>query len=543
MMGISWGGFNGLQLAALRPEGLKAVITLCSTVDRYADDIHHKGGAMLGENLGWAAQMLAYSSRPPDPKIVGEGWREMWLERLRSQPFLLNTWLGHQRRDAYWEHGSVCEDFSAIDIPVLAIGGWHDGYRNTPAALVRNLDGPAKAIVGPWIHKYPHYAGPEPRIGFLQEALRWWDRWLKGIETGVEDDPRERLWVMDPVPPARWVDERPGRWVGLDEDLEIATSYLSVHDGLADWEERYVRDIATPQTCGRAGGEYFPFAFGPELPGDQNEDDDASLCFEDLGATREAYDIIGAPRVTLKLTPKAAGGHVVVRLSAVAPDGAALWITHGVLNLSHRKSHAAPEPLTPGEDIEVEVTLDQCAFRMAKGHKLRVAVSTTYWPFLWPAPDAQGVTLHSGALHLPRRPATDAPGVRFPAPETAPPWQIERLRTASMTRRIEVAGDGTETTVIETDDGAVRDLAHGLETGAHCIERWSIHPDDPLSARCEIVWETTMARGDWHVRTRAEASLTADTATWFPRARLTAWEGAREIFDTRFAEDIPRDFM
>ncbi|MGI9391428.1 MAG: CocE/NonD family hydrolase, partial [Boseongicola sp.] len=179
MMGISWGGFNSLQVAALRPEGLKAIITLCSTVDRYADDIHYKGGCMLGENLGWAAQMLAYSSRPPDPEVVGDRWREMWMERLKSQPFLLETWLAHQQRDAYWEHGSVCEDYDAIDAAVLALGGWHDGYRNTPEHLARNLNCPIKTMIGPWIHKYPHYAAPEPRIGFLQEALRWWDHWLK----------------------------------------------------------------------------------------------------------------------------------------------------------------------------------------------------------------------------------------------------------------------------------------------------------------------------------------------------------------------------
>ena len=107
MMGISWGGFNSLQVAALAPEPLKAIITLCSTVDRFADDIHFKGGCLLNENLGWGATMLSYSSRAPDPALVGDAWRDMWMERLEAEPFLAADWLEHQHRDAYWKHGSV----------------------------------------------------------------------------------------------------------------------------------------------------------------------------------------------------------------------------------------------------------------------------------------------------------------------------------------------------------------------------------------------------------------------------------------------------
>src|SRR3546814_15734245 len=96
-MGISWGGFNSLQVAALKPPALKAVISLASTVDRFADDIHFKGGAQLSANLSWAATVLAYQSRPPGPALVGERWRELWIERLEGEPFLLDAWLSHQR--------------------------------------------------------------------------------------------------------------------------------------------------------------------------------------------------------------------------------------------------------------------------------------------------------------------------------------------------------------------------------------------------------------------------------------------------------------
>ena len=161
MMGISWGGFNALQVAAMQPPGLDAIITLCSTDDRYADDIHYKGGCLLNENLGWGATMLSYSSRPPDPAIVGEKWRDMWLERLENEPFLPAVWLKHQTRDAYWKRGSVCEDFSKIKAATLAVGGWGDAYKNAVSRLVQGIQAPVKGIIGPWIHKYPHFAVPQ----------------------------------------------------------------------------------------------------------------------------------------------------------------------------------------------------------------------------------------------------------------------------------------------------------------------------------------------------------------------------------------------
>ncbi|MCB1368393.1 MAG: CocE/NonD family hydrolase, partial [Rhodobacteraceae bacterium] len=161
MMGKSWGGFNCLQVAMRRPPALKAIITVCSTVDRYADDIHYKGGCLLNDNFLWGAgQMLSYSSRPPDPGLVGDDWRAMWLERLETAPLLAARWLRHQRRDDYWKHGSVCEDWGAIQAAVLSFGGWADNYMNTVAHLVENLNAPVKGIVGPWVHQYPHTADP-----------------------------------------------------------------------------------------------------------------------------------------------------------------------------------------------------------------------------------------------------------------------------------------------------------------------------------------------------------------------------------------------
>lgn len=536
MMGISWGGFNGLQVASLQPKGLGAVISLCSSVDRYADDIHYKGGCHLGTNLSWAAQMLAYSSRPPDPMVVGDSWRDMWLERLNAQPFLLETWLQHQNRDDYWKHGSICEDFGRVEVPVLAIGGWHDGYRNTPAKIVEALPN-AKALVGPWNHKYPHFAGPEPRIGFLQEALRWWDRWLKGRETGVQDEPRQRVYLMDSVAPERWVDARPGRWIGLDEMAPMQTFYLGP-EGLTETQEDCGLDWEF-RLCGGGTGTYFPYAFGPELPGDQQEDDGISLCFDRrLDAPLE---IVGAPSVQLDLVAGADVQQVAVRLCDVHPDGRSTLVSHGFLNLTHHKSHETPQRLGLHTVTSVSVTLDQCAYVLPAGHNLRVAVSGSYWPFLWPSPNDAGWTLQAGRIEIPVLDGATARSVGFPQPEAAPAWAATTVRPTSMTRDIVNEG-GKSWLVIETDHGSTMDMAHGLVTGTTCREEW-ICATRAVEAEARIKWETETRRNDWSVRTVCTAEMTCDESTWYPRARIEAYEGDELVLVREYSLDIPRNLM
>ncbi|QEW19147.1 Cocaine esterase [Marinibacterium anthonyi] len=545
MMGISWGGFNGLQLAYEQPDPLKAVITLCSTVDRFADDIHYKGGCLLNENLGWGATMWAYSSRAPDPELR-ENWRDLWFDRLENEPFLPATWLRHQRRDAYWQHGSVCEDFSKLKAKVLAVGGWGDAYKNAVPQLVENVPG-AKGIVGPWVHKYPHFAVPEPRIGFLQEALRWWDRWLKGLDTGVESDPDYRAYLMDGVRPATWYAERPGRWIAEDQGatshLETETLHLT-DAGLASGTAPLDRLIASPQTCGMAAGEYCAIWLGPEMPGDQRVDDALSACFDGAPA-EDDIDIVGAPRVTLRLVSATPQAQIAVRLCHVHPDGASTRITYGVLNLSHRDSPATPVPLTPGEETEVTLNLDHIAYRLPKGHRLRVAISSAYWPLIWPSPEPTALTLTGGAIALPLRPTTGGGDEwNFPPPDAETPWQTRELRPDDHVRRIEEdQRTGVVTLVIEDDFGKVEDADHGLINGTVAREWWSIHPDDPLSARGKCHWTEELGRGDWEIRTETYCEMWSDAENFHLTARLEAWEGDRLAYERELSDTIPRDAL
>ncbi len=544
MMGISWGGFNGLQVASHGPDPLKAVITLCSTVDRYADDIHYKGGCLLNENLGWGATMWSYSSRAPDPALRKD-WREMWLERLEAEPFLPALWLRHQRRDAYWKQGSVIEDYSAIKAKVLAIGGWGDAYKNAVPQLVEALPG-AKGIVGPWVHKYPHFAVPEPRIGFLQEALRWWDRWLKDIDTGVEEDPDYRAYLMDGVRPATWYLERSGRWItegkGATSHLDTVTLHLT-NAGLRAETGQLDQSVSAPADCGADAGEYCAIWLGPELPGDQRCDDALSATFDGEPLVAD-MDIVGAPRITLQIASDQPQAQIAVRLNHIHPDGAATRITYGVLNLSHRDSAEHPNAMVPNKTETIVLSLDHIAYRVPKGHKLRISISDAYWPLIWPSPVATQLTLSSGTITLPQRPTAGGDEHTFEPPTAADPWQTTTIREGNHTRRRETdMNTGIVTLLIEDDFGKAQDAKHGLISGSIAREKWAIHPDDPLSARGTCHWTDELQRGDIKLRTETHSKMWSDSTQFHLSVCLQAFEDDEMIYERKLTDSINRDFM
>ncbi len=547
MMGISWGGFNGLQVAARKPKGLKAIITLCSTDDRYSDDIHYKGGCLLGENLGWSATMFGYSSRPPDPALVGDRWRAMWLQRLESEPLLAIPWLEHPHRDAYWKHGSVCEDIGAIDAAVLAVGGWNDAYTNAVPRLVASVQSPVKGIIGPWAHKYPHFAVPEPRIGFLQEALRWWDQWLKGIDTGVARDPAHRTYIMDVGRPGASVAHIPGRWVRDSvwpaDKHEIQRLHLNA-DGLSQTKGRADKQVvSSPQHTGADSGEYCIIWLGPEFPGDQRHDDSGSLTFDTAPLTQD-MDLVGGAVLHLKVSSNKPVAVAAVRLNAVWPDGAVSRLTYAVANLCHRDSHDKPQLLSPGKTYAIQIKLDDVACKVPKGHKLRVSISTSYWPLIWPAPEPVTLTVHTGAsfIDVPVRKTRrgEKPPVFAPAESAAPvdlitvnkPWHKREVTMDQRTgeTRMAIVDDFGRTTIAE----------HGLTTWSCGRENYSILPHDPLSAKQECHWSMETSRGDWKVRTETYSSMTATKTHWHVKGRLEAYEGEKLILTREWDQKVKR---
>jgi len=460
--------------------------------------------------------------------LVGERWRAMWLERLDNVPLFFELWLRHQRRDAYWKHGSVCEDYAAIQCPVYAVGGWTDGYTNAIPRLLERLTVPRKGLIGPWAHGYPHFARPGPQIGFLQEMLRWWDCWLKGIDTGVMDEPMLRAWMTDSVKPASHHEVLPGRWVAERSWPPPAITpqrLFLTDDGLRNEAAPLTaRALCSPQTVGKCAGQWVPFGRGQDEAIDQREDDARSLIFETSPLERPIA-ILGAPIVTLDVASDRPIANLIVRLCDVHPSGESLRASYGVLNLTHRDGHERPAPLAPAERYRVRIQLNDAGSVFPAGHRVRLALSTAYWPMIWPAPEKATLLISGGTLDLPVRPpqATDALLSPLPPPESAPPEKPTIIRRGDM--RIE------------------RIDRIGLELGTNSKSYLHVEEDDPLSAVAELQRTRTMSRDAWQIRIETQMRLSCTRDVFLLQGSLRAWEGANEVCRREWDRAIARDFL
>jgi len=553
MWGISWGGFNALQVAALNPPALKAILPMGFTHDRYNGDCHYMGGCMIEGNTSWGGTLFAGSSRPPDPAVVGERWREMWLARLENATLPVEIWLQHQRRDAYWKPGSVCEDYARITAAVYAVSGWQDSYSRNVFPLIEHLRAPKKALVGPWAHGWPHMARPGPAIGFMQEAVRWWDHWLKGIDTGIMDEPMLRVWMGDWVKPAKLVDQWPGRWVAEKNwpGAGVATTTFMLNaEGLRELATPSRElTICSPQTTGLGAGYQCSYGLGPDLSDDQRVDDAQSLCFDTV-PLEHAIEILGEAELQLDVQCDRPQALLAARLCDVAPDGSSLRISYGLLNLSHRDSEEHLEPLIPGKKYRVTIKLCGIAFVFPAGHRIRVSLSTAYWPIAWPSPAAATVTLITGTsiLRLPVRqpqPASDSSLAPFGEPEgAAPTARVEtRPRATDLSQdRIEEHPGERRTDLVRTRDrGAWRTTDTDVGYDATGELRFSIQSDDPLSAMQQMDLTITLGREGWNVRTEVLTRITSTAEAFVLHATLAAWEEDLPVFSRTWDVQIPRD--
>ena len=553
-MGISWGGITGLQLAQRAPSALKTIIVLGATDQRYYDDAGYYLGCLVGQTLGWAAIMFGYNTRPPDPELVGKNWKTLWLERLENTPHYLERWFEHQHNDDYWLNNSVDTDYEAIKIPVYAVSGHADCWPNTVPRLLQNLQVPVRGLQGAWCHRYPHLGIPGPTVDFLSDAIRWFDQWLKDDDTGVMEEAQYQVFLQDSVKPQTYYDERPGRWVGLNSwpSNQVDTEIFHLSPGRLSKENvsDQSMEICSPQTTGQLSGEYMPwFSFGPaeELPGDQQQEDAGSLVFDTDRLTRP-LEILGNAVAALQLSSDQPQALVAARLCDVWPDGSSTLITRGILNLSQRNGKSKPEPMIPGEYVKVEVELNHSAYVVPAGHRLRLAISTSYWPMAWPSPTNTRVTVYSGSstLNLPviHENAENAALTDFGKSEIGEPEFTTVLRPVSQNREIRHDAErNLHLLEIVADNGKTRFEETGMEMGSKSLYRFSIDESDPLSAIAEYDWEWEYGRGDWQTRTHTYTRITCDRAHFYLHAESTAWESEQRIFRKQWNRKFKRDYF
>jgi uncharacterized protein len=555
MIGKSWGAYAAMHVAMLRPPALKAIIPVCGGDDRYDQSLHYTGGAVLNQTLWWTDIMQIFNMRPPDPEISGPAWEGLWQERLHAAEPWLIEWLKHQRRDAFWRENSVSEDYGAIGCAVFAVGGWADYISRSVPRLLASLSCRRWGLVGPWGHHYPHEGIPGPAIGFLQECRRFLDTTCKGA-TDYDGVPMLRAWIADWHAPGPMHVDQTGVWAAERAwpSPRIVPRVLHLNaDGLgANPGPDVALQHRSVQTIGLCAPEWLSQGVPGEAPLDQRGDDGKSLTFDTLPLA-DPLTILGCAILDLEITTDQPVALLAARLNDIAPDGTSLRVALAILNLTHRDSDAAPMPMPTGARTRIRIILPEVGHTFAPGHRIRIALSTSYWPVVWPGPAPVLLTVFAGAsrLTLPLRDASlDDAGVVFEPPESAPPMPVTVLEPAALRRSLtEDRLAGVTSYVVEAEGGFLGPARRfrldptGTVMGHAMRQQFDIAEDDPLSAHAEIAQTYELERGDWRIRLQTTTRFHATAEAFHFEAQARAWQGERLVFDRTWHSVQPRDLV
>ena len=518
MRGISWGGINTLQVAALSPPELKAIMPMCCTDTRYTDDAHYIGGALGMTNLQWGASFKGVMVMPPDPAIAGERWRELWHERLNATPNILEQWISHQRNDAYWKRGSVSGNYAGIKCPVYIVDGWVDTYVNTVPRILANVKGPRKALIGAWGHSPPQWTSPGPSLDWAYEEVRWWKHWLSQESTGIMDEPMLRAYMPYRTAWETFPGDTPGRWVAEQSwppaQIKPQTWYLGEgHLSPAALSHSTVVYRAD-KIVGLQKPEWLPFP--PEgMPGEQTPDDRKSLVF-DTQALGADVEILGHPVARIRVSADRPVAKLALRLCEVTPEGKSWLVSYGLLNLTHRNSHEHPSALTAGEFYDVDIKMFMVAHRFKRGHRIRIALCESLWPMVWPSPEIATLTfeLGSSSIALPVRlaPTTEA---TFPIPLLPTATQpFAGLTGHNPEESAHRSPDGRLTVKRESSESSyvVPDIGTTLTRGGSELNE--ITEGQPNSCVWKQETRGGFKRGDWDCRSMTAYELTSTPKTF-----------------------------
>jgi hypothetical protein len=417
MWGISWGGFNAIQVALRRPPALRAILAVDASDDLFHDDVHFIDGL---PHLDEYALMIDHlNALPPAPDFpAGE---EVLAGRFDAEPWLL-TWLAQSQDGPYWRRGSLRPDYGRLTLPAFLIGGWYDGYRDSVPRMLAAVPAPVKVLIGPWSHTFPHDAVPGPAIEWRGEAVRWWDHWLKGADTGIMSEPPVTVYVRHWHPPGPGLTRIPGYWrsetalppgrarsvtwyCGPDRTLSAGPAPPAGQLRL-----RYL------PSCGVEAGHWWG-----DLTADQRGADAGSLIFDSPPLAQDT-EILGFGRVEIAGSADAAPLHWFARLSDVAPDGTVTLVT-GAGRAGRPDPLRDPPPAGGPATLPLELHVTSWVF--PRGHRIRLSLSNALWPMIWPTPYRATATVRLGPdgtrLTLPVIPAAPRPRPRFAEPQPAEP--------------------------------------------------------------------------------------------------------------------------
>ena len=422
MFGISWGGFNSIQMAMRNPPALKAFVAIMATEYLYQEDVHYMDGIIVAGD-SWMMSNDLYNALPGAPDFKMD---EEWLKnRFNVEPSVY-TYMEQQRDGEFWDRASARNKYNLIKVPGYHIGGWYDGYRNSLPRMLENVEAPTKAMIGPWDHDFPHNAALKPQVEWRAEAVRWFDHWMKNIDTGILEEPDFAIYIRDYHPPDDSIENISGFWRWEDswpiKRIKNQTWYPKKNNSLSKVPGKkgshFLKNIPS---IGLEGGG--PTMWWGSIPPDQRPMDENSLVY-DSEVLIEPIEILGRPIANLHVSADAKRANWVVRVSDIAPDGQVTQVAGAAFNGTHRNSSREPEDIIPGEKFLLNIELHFTSWIFNEGHRIRVAISNAQWPMLWPSSLPVNTSLEIGGegtyINLPIMPSGKIETPNFKEPRANP---------------------------------------------------------------------------------------------------------------------------
>ncbi len=547
MFGISWGGFNSIHLAMRNPPALKAIIAVDATDDLFQDDVHYMDGIMHVDS--WEMSQDLDNARPGAPDYqIDEAY---FANRFDAEPWML-TYKRKQRYGPFWKRTALIERYDSIRVPSFLIGGWYDGYRDSVPRMLEHLEAPVKAMIGPWSHYLPHDASPKPQMEWRHEAVRWYDYWLKGRNTGILDEPRFAVFVRRWHPPGPVLEEVDGRWrweAGWPiERIRERTLYPQPNHGLAAGApERATHQLRYVPSAGvEAGG---PVMWWGDAAHDQRPTDAFSLVY-DGAPLDEEVEILGFPRAILRVSASAPHANWFARLSDVAPDGTVTQVTGAGFNGAHRESSTDPKPIEPGEPFDLDIEMHFTSWVFPKGHRIRLSVNNAQWPMLWPTPHPMTTELRLGGKRGTRLVLPVVPAGDWPEPSFLPPAKDPRLPGFETLDAGTVSGYGeissvdrnpqTGEAIARATNASSTRYPWGTQHYQESIEhRTNDHHPEATSVLGK--YRTTVELADRTLTWESEVSFRSDLANFYYESTRRLKRNGKLVREKRWSDAIPRD--